>query len=272
MKKILITILPVVFIFCSCKKDKDNDNNSTVTKYTINSADFPAPGDVFIMAIDTTQVDTFSLGTAGEGKTWSFLGLGNEGTDTTRFTDPTTHPGYSHFNTATFVMKPSDGGTIDIFGKLSSDKAEIIGMWGKMGSDTIWSTTVDNLLMMKFPYQYGSNYTDTAWINPIFTTLNMGGNDYNGKIEMRWHAYSNVDASGSVTTPTNTYQCIRIYQEQITVQVISVDFLGTGNYTQVQTTKDTSRTYSFVNKDVGYSVLDAEVNAQNKIIKISYLK
>jgi len=230
-----------------------------VLKYTIESTDFPDVGELFRLAVDSTNLSSFTLGDAGENKTWNFSTLGTDRIDTVEFLNPATQPGGSFFPGSTFGLKTAAIMNFKpvMFGKLSDDKAEITGFYI---NNTIHSDLSDNLILMKFPSYFGVNYTDDGVVSGSFDTTIVIPITIN--FDLTINVTSTIDGSGTVITPSGSFQCIREYR--VEKQNYSIPIFSISN-------KTTTRTYNYINKDKGYHVLEVQVDSVNNITAIKYL-
>lgn len=271
MKKSFLAIALVAIIFGSCKKDKTPTSPSTPAKYTISSSDVGAAGTNYIMAIDTTNLTGFSLDVAGEGKVWDFALAGEDKKDTMKFLAPSATPAASTFPTSNLVMMPQPGQEIYAYLNKTDAVMEMMGLYTNQQGIVMSGSHTDRQIIMKFPAYFGSSFTDAGAIDLIF--------NYNGlmwvKSEMRTNYSSQIDASGKITTPTGTFDCIRDKRTEISNTSIFTSPLQTGPWTPYGTpTIDTTYTYSFYSKGKGYSVAEVKVVdfTSNTINEIKYLK
>ena len=85
---------------------------------------------------------------------------------------------------------------------------------------------------------------------------------------------SQIDASGKITTPTGTFDCIRDKRTKTQNQKFYVGLSQSGPWTQQNETNDTTYTYAFYSKGKGFSVAEVKVVdfITNTINQIKYLK
>ncbi len=270
MKKSFLAIALLAIIFGSCKKDETPSSPSAPAKYTISSSDVGAAGTNYIMAIDTTNLTEFSLDVAGEGKVWDFALVGEDKKDTMKFLAPSATPAASTFPTSNLVMMPQPGQEIYAYLNKTDAVMEMMGLYANQQGVIMSASHTDRQIIMKFPMYFGSSFTDAGAIDLIF--------NYSGmwiKSEMRTNYSSQIDASGKITTPTGTFDCIRDKRTEISNQAIFTGLSQSGPWTAYgNPTSDTTYTYSFYSKGKGYSVAEVKVDnfTSNTINQISYLK
>ncbi len=272
MKKSLLVIALIAIMFGSCKKDSTNSTTTTTpAKYTISSGDVGTLG-TYLMAIDTTNLTGFSLGDPGESKTWDFALAGDDKTDTIKFLAPSSTPADSSFPNSNLVLQmPASGQTSYAYLNKTDALAEIIGVYSTYQGMIISGSYTDRQIMMKFPAYFGTSFTDAGAVDAIsyfstyFTWV---------KLEMRSNYSSQIDASGKITTPAGTFDCIRDKRTEIQNQKMYSGITQTGPWTQQYETTDTTYTYAYYTKGKGYSVAEIKVGnfTTNTIKEIKYLK
>lgn len=234
--------------------------------YFYLSTDFPQTGLTFLMNGDSTGISGYSIGTAGEGKVWSFNGLGSDYVDTVRYLLPNQHPSSYHFPGTTFVVTDNSN-QFDLFGKFSNDSTAFIGVHATYSGIAFDLPISSNLTNMKFPSSIGTTFTDVGAITKD-TTIDYNGNPTPVTVKITFNVSSTIDANGIVTTPLGTFKCLRDHRVQITVMKV----LLYGTIELPYGGSDTLRTYNFINKEKGYPVAIVEVNAAGNITKIKHQK
>jgi len=271
MKKSFLAIALIAIIFGSCKKDTINSTTTTPpAKYTINSSDVGDTTTNYLMAKDTTNLDSFLLGDPGEGKTWDFALAGNDKTDTMKFLNPSSTPAASSFPTSNLVMMPEPGQEIYAYLNKTDALLEMIGLYSNQQGIIMNAAHTDKQTIIKFPAYFGTSFTDAGAVDVIV--------NYSGtwiKLEMRSNYSSQIDASGKITTPTGTFDCIRDKRTEIQNSTMYISFSQTGPWTpQGNPSIDTTYLYNFYSKGKGYSVAEIKVKdlTSNTITEIKYLK
>lgn len=271
MKKLLFVFALIAIIIASCKKDKPS-TPTTPAKYTISSSDVGDTTTNYLMAKDTTNLTSFSLGDPGEGKTWDFALAGTDAVDTMKFLGPSSTPAASSFPNSNLVMKPEPGQEIYSYLNKSTSNLEMIGFYADQQGLIMNANYTDNQIIMKFPSYFGTSFTDTGAVDAIsyfstyFTWV---------KLEMRSNFSSQIDASGKITTPTGTFDCIRDKRTEIQNSKMYTGPSQTGPWTQFgNPTIDTTYLYNFYSKGKGFSVAEIKVKdfTSSTITEIKYLK
>lgn len=238
-------------------------------KYNISSSDVGAAGTNYIMAIDTTNLTGFSLDIAGEGKVWDFALVSEDKKDTMKFLAPASTPAASSFPTSNLVMMPIPGQEVYAYLNKTDAVMETMGLYAIVQGITASASYTDKQTIMKFPLYFGTSFNDLGSVDLI-----ANGGTFWVKVEMRTNYSCQIDASGKVTTPTGTFDCIRDKRTEIQNQKIYIGFTQTGPWTQQDETNDTTYTYAFYSKGKGYSVAEVKVVnfTSNTINQIKYLK
>jgi len=236
--------------------------------YSYISTDFPVGGTTYLMNSDTMGFSSYSVGSAGKGKIWSFMGLDSHEVDTIKYTLASQHPYYSSFPGTNFVYNDNLQ-PFDMFGKLSQQKAEFTGVHLNSNGMVFNLIMNDNSTQMTFPSQLGTTFTDHGSVSKdTLTTVPGFPFPVTVTIKVDFDVTSTIDANGLIITPLGSFKCLREYKEQIT----KVQVLAFGNPLPGYGGSDTLRTYNFINKEKGYPLVIVDVDRNANIIKIKQQK
>ena len=172
---------------------------------TLTQSDMPQAGMVVVTANDTAYNGT--PGASGVNQTWSFGSLGNHGLGETQFEPANTQPGFSNFPTSTLCI-PSLTDSTWSFLTVNSGGAYIDGLYS---TSTSFPAPVIKynppLQLISLPCTYNTSYTSNSMAS-FKLALNSPPVD---SLEYRSYVMRNsvIDAWGSVTTPTGTYNALR---------------------------------------------------------------
>lgn len=272
MKKVLILLLSVGVILVACKKDEEPAPVPTVFSITVD--DLGSAGAVYRIGVDSTNLGSFVLDTAGgQNKTWDFSTVGSDRVDTIRFLAPSSTPGGALYG-ANLAIQPENNEPIYIYLNKATDRVEQVGLWvvQDMGGtlDTLTAAFSDNQIFMKFPYTFGATFTDNGLVT-LYTTMDQGGTTVYVKSDMTTSTRSEIDASGTITTPLGQFQCLREYKRDISMQTVYTRYSSLTPWVQLMQNADTNYSYIFFAKGKGYSVLEVDVTKTGAIKEISHL-
>ena len=237
--------------------------------YIYLSSDFPVGGNTYVINVDTLNISSYSIGSTGYGKIWSFTGLDIDVIDTARYSLASSHPSNASFPGATFVYRDNNL-PFDLFGKTSTSQSEYTGVHVE-NSGMVFDlpmTGSNTSVQMKFPAQVGTTFNDIGTVQKdTLTTIPGIPIPVTVTIKVDFDISSEIDANGIITTPLGSFKCLREHRVQITTTTVSTP-LGPLPYGG----SDTIRTYNYLNKEKGYPVLTVEVDANGNIMKIKHQK
>jgi hypothetical protein len=260
----LVTIVTII----SCKKDKEN-TTTTTTPYGINSTDIGGVGDTFRLAIHPVNAgdNAYLLGSASSGQIWDYDSIPfSANIDTTIFLNPASNPDYSFFPTSNLLIP--DGSQSSMFLNKSSQKVDLIGIKANMNGTIIKDTLGNPWTVLQFPMQLGSSYTDSGSVS-IDTQFDFGSGLAPARVKMKYKLISTIDASGTVKTPTGTYECVR--NKRIEYQAFNVYAIVLGQEVSAFSSKDTTYKYDYWSKSKKWNVIEIETNQSDVIKSIGYL-
>jgi len=185
-------MLKRILLFLSC--------SAVVPAYAqLTFADFPTAGDVFNATLyDTTGVQA---GNSGTGQTWIFNTLvANGGTQTDSFLLPGATPYAASFPASNLAQRRTSsvgGNSYYIYFDKNTSTVERLGI-----RNVNLIPYSDPASQYHYPFAYNDSYSDTY--SGVFTDTNNDSVHVSGSVTV--HA----DASGTITTPFNTYSALRI--------------------------------------------------------------
>jgi hypothetical protein len=134
-------------------------------------------------------------GSAGQGQTWNFAGATSDSSYTETNYSPAEAAGGSNFPLASYATQVSPtSGTAFYVG--SSVALQLIGSYNGDMSGAVVATCSNAMDLMQFPASFSSAFNDPYYVNITTPFLNISIDGTNDVL---------VDGSGSLTTPTGTY-------------------------------------------------------------------
>lgn len=263
MKQFLF-FLALAILFFSCEKEKIT-NPTPQQSYSYVSSDFGDVGDVFYINVYTVNIgdSTFTLGNAGRGQSWNYEAIPVSSTiDTIKFLNPSNSPDYPLFHNSNINLIRNNG--TNMFLTKSTQKIDLTGTSLNVYGINVKDTLGNPYTMYKFPMALGSALIDSG-STTIDTQLVYFGFPVSATININYRINSIIDASGSVKTPTGTYDCVR--DKRVEYQDMNVNVLGMNVYS----TKDTTYKYDYWTKTKKWNVIEITTNQYDKIISIGYL-
>ncbi len=186
---------------------------------TITQNDMPQPGWTFIRAIDS--VSAFLPGASGTNQTWNFSNASVNESDTVEFLDPSQVPGGNLFPAAnlaeTRIISDPDGTLSNyIFWNSASDGYYAVGWLLHFEStDYVFNSVEDynpdpNLL--PFPLNYGDAASATTTATGYSSIRAMNFLIDSSKVIRHLTAEITVDGSGTLVTPIDSYDVLRLHE------------------------------------------------------------
>jgi hypothetical protein len=229
MKRNLLLVF--VLIFCS---------GAMMSQITINSTNIVDVNDVVINAHDSTPDLSIVPGTAGASQTWDFSALNTHFYDSMAFMLPALTPYDTSFTGDNMAAYMDDFSGYGYFFK-SSSEMQTIGIVGDvMGTGSPMEIHINpSETIMYFPFDYLDSFIDTSGMEMIMDTV---------KMEQITYKTVTADAWGTMTTPTGTYDVLRLYTEKIEIQEIFMWVVAV--WVPVYNTSDTTYSYEWWTDDV----------------------
>ena len=222
---------------------------------TIDGADIPPFGAVLTFGEDTL-VAGLEPGPSGAGQSWDFSSLATQSTFQNTVLDPATTPFATEFSDATFSLLGTDG--FYSYSKLADDALLVLGGSAPLpGGGSATARFYAPQKLIPAPATFGASFN-----NEFGFTLSLDGAPF-GVDSVRVHETgtqsAEIDAWGSLTIPSGTYETLRQRVETITVDSVFILFFG--NFIPFSITKDTAITYEWWAKDGRSRVLSLEYDA-----------
>jgi len=264
--KNLLFFISIVIVALSCEKEKIT-NSAPVPQppYSYLSSDFAGINDNFYINVYTLFPDdsAYSLGKSGIGQKWDYSTIPLSATiDTINFFDPSSSPDYYLFTNSNINLKKNDGS--NLFLSKSSEKIDLVGIVLNVYGIDVKDTLDNPLTKYKFPMTLGSELIDSGSIT-LDTQMVYFGFPVSATISINYRINSIIDASGSVKTPTGTYDCVR--DKRVEYTDMNVNILGMNVYS----TKDTLYQYNYWTKAKKWNVIEITTDQKDKIKSIGYL-
>ncbi len=242
---------------------------SSKAQITIDSADFASIGVVIYTAQDT-QVTGLSI-PAGSStpQSWDYSGLTQHVLDSAQFLDPAGTPGASEFPGADMALF-QDGQYAYL--RKTDTYLDIVGLYGDiLGQGIVLpikpSPAQRNVV---FPSTYGTSFTTNSVIDSTIEDIYTGIFD-SLRLRRISNIVSEVDAFGSLTTPSATYADV-LRQEVVTTNIDTVwgynQFLGSWNMvTELVTTE---YAYRFIAEDKDFFILELQADNNGQVFSARY--
>ena len=258
-----ISAIGIFFFFAAMQVSK--------AQITWDSTDIALPGTMIFQATDT--VPSIVPGGAGPSQIWNFSAINNQISDTLFFSDPALVANGDAFPNSNLVfVQPNND---PFFLKITSAKLTALGLAGDLfgTGDTIIISFDPEMVIFEFPENYQDTLMDTSKF--ILEMPNVGGlppNFDSIRIINTSYTNSNIDAWGTVYTPLDTFDCLRQYSEEISIDSAFGHDTLSGNWVFFSPPQiDTTVTYSWLAKDVGFPVVDIELDSAGNVMEAKYL-
>ncbi len=229
---------------------------------TITQTEMPVAGDTIFEAEDTIPPVSLTIGSAGADQSWDFSSLESDEMDTTYFLDPAATPYGSDFpgsNLTVFDISDS----FYVYINSTPTSVELLGFAGDIfGTGSAISLVLDDpQTFLNFPTEYESTFTDhssrsTTLPNPGFLPQNFDSM----RIVNNTTVVDTIDGWGTATTPMGDYDVLRQKTIEYKVDTMLARDTLTG-WTPIDTTLDTSYSYSWLAKGVKLSVVDVDMDS-----------
>lgn len=244
---------------------------SSFAQITVTSSDIATAGTTIYTFYDSVATPTGLTITAGSStaQTWDYSALQYDLFDSIEFVTPASTGYASNFPSSNLALEQDD---FISFLNLSSGGLSIEGIYGDISGQNFPLAVSINptLSVINFPANYGDALMDTAVIDSTVSGAAFGISTVDSaRFIRKMIVNSEIDAYGSLTTPSGTYDVLRVYTMQVNIDTLNVLFFG--SWQTFQTTIDTSYTYQFIANGEDYFVLDVTTDTPNgNIIESSY--
>lgn len=221
--------------------------SASFSQITLNQTDMPAVGKSYYSGVDTVAV--VNAGATGS-TSWSFANLQNQKTDTFSLINPAGTPGFTTFPNATAAFVQSSGETVYL--TISASSVSILGVYIPNGQLSVKFDVPQQYISL--PSTNGTQFNGTSKFTIAYPIPQPPVDS--GK-QVHTVIYSSViNAYGTLTTPTGTYNVLR--QKYSEYNSDSTFIKAAGNWTFQSVSRDTSIKYNFWAKAVGYNVIEMD--------------
>jgi len=245
---------------------------------TITSADIPAAGASVVLAKDSASIAFTPGNPSSSSQAWSFGGLVNQKASTVLFMAPSATKYSSYFPTANLADSTIGGNGYYYFNSSSSTFAvtgteEIIAVPSLGVSFQVFVPLNPNFTQSNLPASYGAKDGGVSNGHYTFSSSALALFYDSEKVVVQITYSDTVDAWGTMTTPTGTYQVLR--QNHHEVDIDSLKVRSTSGKWSVPAvpgavTKTTKHQYNWYANGVGYILVQMNMdsnttNVQNVI-------
>jgi hypothetical protein len=233
---------------------------------TVNRADFGQIGDLLFYANDTTIDPTFSLGAAGANVTWNFsTSVAANFYDSASFEDPTNYQGAPEEANIAIVEQESPS-----FFNITDSSVRIIIPLELLGGSN------PQILISNLPFSYGGPALVDSSVTKIQGTPEDFG--YTGvpfdsmRVSFNIHSTSTVDSWGTITTPAETVDALRVKNEtNIDVGIQGkLPIVGTWIDVPFDGLNQNQVIYGWYAKGKKYTVAEAELDTLGNVALFRY--
>ena len=232
---------------------------------TIDGSDIPPFGAVLAFAEDTL-VAGLEPGPSGAGQSWNFSSLATQNTFQNTVLDPATTPFANQFPNATFSLLGTDG--FYSYSQLTNEALLVLGGSAPLPDGSSATARFDPpQQLIPAPATFGASF-DNEFGFTIFLDGSAFGVD-SVQVRESGTQSAEIDAWGSLTIPSGTYETLRQRVETITVDSILVLFFG--NYIPFSIITDTTITYEWWAKNGRAQVLSLEYDAAGNPLTATHL-
>jgi Secretion system C-terminal sorting domain len=227
-----------------------------LAQITITESDMTKINSYYITANDSTP--TVAPGSSGASQTWNLGAIHNQSKDTLYCLGVSGQPDASKFPSANEVLRQYsyNAGTAYEYVDLNSSAFSLAGI-ANVGANSGFGVVTPATTIFSFPATYMATWNTTYREVAKFS---IGGGDSAEQIIKNTYT-SLVDGWGSVTTPSGTYNALRI-KETTTSQYDSLfENVGSGWVFITKQREIPSETYSWVANGVGYTLASLNMDS-----------
>ncbi len=203
---------------------------TTRAQITVTSADLPVAGTMVINAVDT--ITPVSAGNPGINQVWDFSNLVASRFDTIIYRTPEGVPGFENFPQANIVYDyrvSKRCGNCDVivyayaFLNQNDNNVSLYGDEAQHQINTVYTLNwhryfTDGSILAHLPMNYGNSTIDSATYELYLGYWYEGVMFDSSMIVVKENFVRTVDASGTLITPYNTFQVLRVKEDVTTVQ------------------------------------------------------
>jgi len=233
---------------------------SAFSQITVTRNDFPVVGTSVELLYDTAISGiTMPVGSS-TAATWDFSTLDIDDADQLDFVNPSSFPSSVFFPSANLAFEQDDE---TVFLVVDASASQIDGFFGDIfdqGVEVPLNLT-PNLDLIQFPATYGDAFNSSTIIDSTLVGSVFGLPADSVRITITFQSDVNIDGYGMLTTPSGTYDVLRVFRTENTETVAEI--LAFGTWQPLFSELDTSYTYEFVANGEDYPVLSVETDAPN---------
>lgn len=248
----------------------------TVSNYaqiTITHEDVAEPGTTVYLLTDT--MPTVSQGAAGADITWDLTGIISHDTSTVNFISPVGTEFESEFPNANMVAESAEQ---LIYFQNNASELNLQGVAvDPLGNGTKFPLRLFGMKQMVYPATYQDNFTDAGeQDNTIYygESVNYQGFDVvvdSIRMKTVFDNDSEIDAYGSITTPDGTYEVVRQFTIQHSIDTVWA-YVGMLGWQQIQAEEREIHNYRWYADNQDYYVAEVEYDpAADAVVSALYM-
>ncbi|MFQ5448180.1 MAG: T9SS type A sorting domain-containing protein [Saprospiraceae bacterium] len=249
-------------------------NGGIVAQITIVASDITPVGITALQTTDTLPGAAIDAGGTGM-QSWDFSALADHKEGTFVFENAAGTPYDSLFPTANLVVKQDSTGWL--YFALDDQSLRIVGTWAHVVFDTLDLEIGFNLTpeqsVIRFPATFGDEYTETIKRTVQIPGSLIGFPVDSVKLVTTVNRHVSIDAYGTMTTPNNTYDCIRSTETEISIDSSFILFVGIWQFAE-GSQPDTSISYNWwTNQNgLGFPVVNIDFQMSDSSRTATWLK
>ncbi len=233
---------------------------------SISQSDIWAVGDTIPRVVDTMSAN--GPGSKGANQVWNFSNAVPRVVETTRIISASATPYASSFSSSNQAMTHDN--VSYLFVNSSSSNVLMKGVVGDLlgngGTDVVPFSP--SMLLMQFPESYGVTYSSTYGFD-----FNTSGSSYGVnqiRVKHSGIVFDSVDAWGTITTPSGTYNCLRKKIIEHKTDSTWYQLFAFGPWTFNTATNAVATSYSWLAKETKLAVAELSLHPNGTPYKFTY--
>lgn len=218
------------------------------SQITITSQNAPTAGTTIVMSVDEFPVG-INPGSPGPNQTWDFTSFSEDETEAIEFILPSSTPFPNYFPDANMALTTDD--TTYNYMKVTASSWTYIGGAGQIDGSIFTFNNEPEAIVVNFPVNYGDQFSQEY----SHTTYLSFGED-SVKFKNSVSSTDDVDSWGSVSTPSGTYDALRVKTEETQTDSIWFKFGGTWMLKDASSTSFNSYSWYTDHPSVGINLLN----------------
>lgn len=247
------------------------------TPITLTSSDIAGVNKIIYQATDIHITGNAIIGFTGPSQVWNMTSLAEDEKDTLTFLAYSSAPNVQ-LSGANLLLKQGYENNY-IYAVNSPGSLTALGFAGYFGSSPVTQKNTPAEILSDFPATYNTGFTNNYVSNAkIFygqTVTISGVPIYIDSIRVKSNVHKTVlrDAWGNITTPFagGPYAVLRIKETKVTYDTTDAFFLGAW-VDAINTKADSTTTYAWWAKNVGFPIATATMDSTGGVSKIEWLK